>query len=645
MNPTSLFLLVVVCLPAALQAAEEPQISASLRQDEIYEGQSVEYRVVVDNVKDPQTPELRGTEDFDVAFLGQQSLDSHQVTIINGVMNEVNHHGREFHYRVTPKKSGEITIPPPEIKVDGKTLIGEKLRLVVQPPSAQDLAAVELTADRQEVYPTQPFTVTLSVFVKELPAPVSDRDPLSVQKPRPELRIPWLKDQELPAGLSSKEDWQQWVKGFIDPEGVGFGLNDLVQHTAFSFFGENNAIAFRPQPQAGIRQSAIRRDAKGRDARYRRYDFPRTFTAKQAGPITLAAVTLQGTFANEVSDTGRLRGKEIYAASKPLTILVKDVPRNGRPESYIGAIGHFRLDAELTPRKSKVGDPITFTLVLSGSGSLAAVKPPDLCTAPAVAGRFKVYEATQKTDSDTARFVYSLRPLSEGDEPFPAVKASYFDVDKGRYATLQSEPIPISITKAEQLSAEQIVASPRVAGQTSSKDLEARREGIFANITDANAVRDQSVRPAAWLAGLGGCLGTYLVVAGVTVLVRRRTQDKPALRRRAAAPRARQQLRAATAQWQARQVREAADLVQDSLAGLIADVAGLHDAGLTAKDVLQQLQAWAVDESLVARAGRLLDACDAARYGGTNASSGLCEEAQQVLEAVIAALRSQRRFR
>ena len=135
------------------------------------------------------------------------------------------------------------------------------------------------------------------------------------------------------------------------------------------------------------------------------------------------------------------------------------------------------------------------------------------------------------------------------------------------------------------------------------------------------------------------------MVAAVTAFVRRRTQDKSALRRRAAAPRARQQLHAATAEWQARRVREAADLVQDSLAGLVADVAGLHDAGLTAKDVLRQLQAWAVDESLVARAGRLLDACDAARYGGAAASSGLCEEARQVLEAVIAALRSQRRFR
>jgi len=627
----------VMSLPAALRAAEEPQISASLRQDEIYEGQSVVYHVIVDNMENPKTPELPGLENCEVAFLDQVSRDMRLVTNNNGVVQVIERRGREFRFRLTPKGAGEFTIPPPEIKVNGKTYAGEKLRLVVQPPS--DLAAVELKVDRQEVYPTQPFTVTLSVFVKELPPPVANHDPLSVQNSRPALRIPWFTDQELPAGLSPQEDWQQWIKGFIDQNDVGFAINNLAKSNAIAIFGENSAIAFRPKPQ-----SATRRDAKGQEARYRRYDFARTFTAKQVGPITFGAVTLQGTFASDVSDTGRLRGKEIYAASKPLAILVKDVPLSGRPESYVGAIGHFRLDAELTPRKSKVGDPITFALVLSGSGSLAAAKPPDLGKLPSIRERFKVYEATQKTDANSARFVYSLRPLAEGDEPFPAVAASYFDVDEGRYATLQSEPIPISITKAELLSADQIVASPRAAGQA-PKDLEARREGIFANITDVAAAGDQRARPEMWLAGLGCCLGSYISICAATALVRRRAQDKSALRRRAAASRARQQLRSATAQWQARQVREAADLIQDSLAGLVADVAGLDNAGLTPKDVLQQLQAWSVDESLIARAGRLLDACDAARYGGLAASSGLCEEAGQVLEAVIAALRSQRRFR
>ncbi len=633
-----LAVLVLLGLPAALCAAEEAKISVALSQSEIYEGQSVEYQVTVDNVENPPTPELRGLPDFAVVFLGQRPIDFHMTSNINGIITREDHHGSKFHFRLTPTKTGEFVIPSPEITIDGKKLSGEKLRLVVQPPTAQDLALVELTADRREVYPTQPFTVTLSVFVKELPAPLSDREHLSLlTRRRPVLRISWL--TEVPAGLTAREDWQDWVRKYIDRDGVGFGLNDIVQQSALSLFGDRETIAFRPRPQ-----TAIRRDAQGQEVKYRRYDFQRAFTAKQAGAITLAAVTLQGPFVSGIDYEEQLAAKSIFAASKPLTITVKDVPQDSQPDDYLGAIGRYHLEAELTPRKSKVGDPLTFTLVLSGSGSLAAVKPLDLAKVPGVAERFKVYEATQKTAGDSARFVYALRPLAAGEEPFPAVTASYFDVDQGRYATLRSDPIPVDIGNAEQLSAQQIVASPGAAGQM-SKDLEARREGIFANITDVAAVRDQGVRPLAWLGGLGGCLGTYLVVAAVATFARRRMQDTAALRRRAAAPRARQQLRDAVAKWQARQVREAADRVQDSFAGLVADVANLPDAGLTPKDVLRQLREWSVEETLVARTGHLLEACDAARYGGAAASGDLCEEASQVLDTVIAALRRQRRLR
>ncbi len=614
-------------------------MTVSLGQREIYEGQSAVYQVRVENVENPATPDMRGTAEFDVAFIRQQSLDSQQITIINGVMKREIHRGRDFLYRVTPKRSGEIQIPAPVLKVDGRTISGATLKLVVLPAGSQDLAVVEVAADRQTVYPTQPVSVTVSVFVKKLPPPASDRDPLSVQNRPPMLHIPWLIDQELPQGLSPQEDWQKWVKRFVDREGNGFGINDLAQESMFSLFGDSNALAFRPKPQ-----SAVRRDAQGKEAKYLRYDFPRTFTASQVGAITLAPVTLQGMFAAGVSGAGRLSGKEVYAASKPLAILVKDVPLEGRPESYIGAIGHFELDAELAPRQSKVGDPMTFTLTLRGSGSLAVAKAPDLGKVPAVGDRFKVYDATQKTEAGAARFVYALRPLEEGEEPFPAVPVSYFDVDRQQYVTLRSPPIAIKVTKAERLSGDQIVAAPHAAGAM-GKELEARREGIFANISDVAAVRDQSIRPGRWLAGLGGCVAVYALLALATVAVRRRTQDKASMRRRTAAARARPRLQAAAAEWQARHVREAADLTQDAFTGLIADVADLHDAGLTPKDVLRHLQAWDVPLALTARVRTLMDSCDAARYGGVSGSASLGEEAQDVLESLIEALRTQKRLR
>jgi hypothetical protein len=99
-------------------------MTVELGQNEIYEGQSVVYRVTVENVENPKTPELGDMADFDVAFLGKRSLDSQQITIINGVMRQVVHRGREFHWRLTPKKTGQLSIPAPTLKTDGKVLKG-----------------------------------------------------------------------------------------------------------------------------------------------------------------------------------------------------------------------------------------------------------------------------------------------------------------------------------------------------------------------------------------------------------------------------------------------------------------------------------------------------------------------------------------
>lgn len=632
-------LLALMGLAASSYAEDQPRMTVALDRSEVYEGQSVRYQITVENVEDPKQPELGVMTDFDVAFLGQQSLDSQQITIINGVMRQVVHRGREFHFSLTPKRTGQLTIPAPSLAVGGKTLQGTPERLVVLPATAQDLVAIELSADRQTIYPTQPLTVTVSVFVKQLPPAVSDRDPLSVQKTPPLLRIPWLADKDLPGGLSPQENWQQWVKAFLSHEGAGFAINELVGRTAFSFFGESDALVFCPKPT-----TVERRNAQGVEAKYQRYDFPRTFIGMQIGVLNLAAVTLQGNFAERVDAEGRLVGKEVYAASKPLAITVKDVPKEGRPECYAGAIGHFQVAAELTPREAKVGDPLTFTLTLRGSGSTAGAKAPELGKLPAISARFKVYEATQKHEANAVRFVYSLRPLVEGDGSFPAVPVAYFDVDKGRYETLQSEPIPLRVVRAERFSGDQIVASPR-AGSQSDQELEVRREGIFANINDVAMARDEGIHPENWLIGLLSCLGAYLLIAVATVLIRQRTQDKSAMRRRAAAAGARQRIGKAARLWQAGQLREAADHLQDAFAGLVADLDDLQDAGLTPKDVVGRLHEWKVPGSLLGQVRLLLDACDSLRYGGVAPSHSLADEARQVLEALIKTVRRQKRLR
>jgi len=621
-------------------AAQEPEILVEVGADRIYEGQSVTYQVTLNHVEDPSPPELKGFDDFEVTSLGQRSLDSRQVTIINGRVSQIIRRGRQYNYRLTPLKTGLLTIPGPVAKVDGRVLKGPEKRLLVRAAEEQDVVFLRITSDHQSVYPMQPFAVTLTVEIKELPEPYSAESPVAVQRRLPPaLRIPWVVDDDLPDGLEPEVDWQSWLGPMQNRMAEGFSINNLGRSSVFSLF-ENRPMTFEPRVR-----KIVRRDEGGKEVGYWQYLFPRTFVARKVGRYGFGPATLEGLFATSVDARRELVGEKIFAVAGRIEVNVKDVPLEGRPDTYTGAVGQFRLSGDLNPKRAKVGDPMTLTLVLTGKGTLESVSAPDLGRVAAIAKRFKVYEATEQIKGDSCRFSYSLRPREEGIKEFPPVALSYFDVQAERYVTLQTDPIPITVTEASRLSDDQIVSTPR-RFSPGGQELEARREGIFANETDPTAVRDESIRPARWAAGLAGMLGLYLVVAVVTVRLQRLTSDKALLRRRGAAANARRKLRQARAELNARRIPQGTELLEAALVGLVADAADLPEAGLTPKDVCGQLRAWGVEEDLVGRVDGFLESCDAGRYGAARRSlGGMLREAEALLHDLIRSLNAKRRFR
>ena len=106
-------LIAAICLiagTAADLAAQSAELIVDIEKQEIYEGESVLYRVTLNHVANPSAPKLDGFDDFQVGTLGEQSLDSRQVTIINGRRSEIVRRGRQYNYRLTPTKSGTLTI-------------------------------------------------------------------------------------------------------------------------------------------------------------------------------------------------------------------------------------------------------------------------------------------------------------------------------------------------------------------------------------------------------------------------------------------------------------------------------------------------------------------------------------------------------
>ncbi len=626
-------ILLTYCAVSVAAAAAQPQVTVELGSREVYEGQSVLYRISVQYSDSAAEPTVTGNEDFEIVSLGSQSLSSQRIEINNGRRSAVSDLRQVHNYRLTPKRTGTITIPAPTAQADGRKVTGRAVTLKVLPAAAQDVAILEIRSDRPVVYPTQPFTVTLSVALKALPPPHAQRDPLSVLPTAPKLKIPWITTEPPSDAPVPSVEWRQWLSRLQDRH--GFAIDGVVGDGLFPVFP-----TFRPRAV-----QSTRRDASGQEASYWVYEFSQKFTPNKIGAQTFGPVTLEGTLAAQSDEPPGIAGKQIYAVGKSLVVTVQDVPNDGRPESYVGAVGQFRVEADLVPKQAKVGDPLTLTLTLSGRGSLLAVAPPDLAQTPAIAKRFKIYEATQQIERETCRFTYALRPLAEGQEPFPSVPVSYFDPDAAKFATIQTQPLPLTILKADRLSNDQILATSGLRGRT-AKELETRLEGIFANIGDPAAVADESIRPLRWMTGLGGLAGVYVALCVMVGWARRRRNDPALVRRRGAVSKARVALHRAATAARAAQTLAAANLVQDALVGLVADVANLPAAGLTPKEVAEQLDRFGISAALVDRTRRLLESCDAARYGALSGEAdGLTREAAAVLDELTRALKTQKRFR
>jgi len=625
----------IVCAAATAAGAAEPEVLCELGARRIYLGESVVYQVTLNHVENPSPPELVGFDDFDVTPGGSQPIDSTYITIVNGQRSEIIRRGRAYQYRLTPRRAGLLTVPAPVAQVDGRTIHGHALSLEVVAPNSQDTVVMEIAADPPSVYPTSRVTVRLSVFVRALPGELAGRNPVSIQETPPSLQIPWLDPRILPEGIKPVGDIRAWLTELREPGGAGFSINDLGETSVFSLF-ERRALTFQARPRR-----VTRKDAAGQDVEYWLYEFDREYVARRPGQFTFGPATLKGRFATGVSSDGQLTGESVYAVAPRVTVEVRDVPEAGQPASYLGAMGRFQWTAELRPTACHVGDPITLTLTLRGKGSLDAAVAPNLAEIPAVAGIFKTYEGTREVKGDACRFTYTLRPLNEAIKDFPSIPGAYFDVEADRYVTLQTEPIPVQVEKGAVLAEGQIVGPSVVARQTDEPEV--RREGLYANVTDPSEFHDESIRTKYWVVGVAGLGGLYGCVALATWFVRRRMSDPAAMRRRAAAPRARRRLREATVLLKAHDVRQGAEQLRGTLVGLVADVADAAEAGMTSSDACRRLREFGVEPPVVDRLARTLDACDASRYAPVDVGmDGLAGEADELFDSVVRSLKKRR---
>jgi tetratricopeptide (TPR) repeat protein len=612
-------LLASTLVAVAAAAGQEKRLENSLGRTTIYVGESVRYVVFVVNCPETGKPDIGDLEDFDVQYVGPSRESRSYRTLSRKVEIEIVKH----HYRLIPRKAGVLEIPAPTLEAGGVKLTGKALRLTVKKPEEQDLVFLELGATKTRVFRQQPFTVTLDILVRALPEPYQENSPFKVQEDRPNLNLPWV---NAPAGLESV-DTQSWLRRYYDRQGRGFTINEegRRRNDFFpSFF--DNVNTFRPEPK-----TVKRRGSDGLEHGYFRYRLERTFKPVKAGRYAFGGVSLKGNFGRAVKvDQDRWGRRQpravlerVFAVANDLSVVVTEPPTNERPPFYTGGIGSFRIWATAEPKRLKVFDPLKVTVYVEGTSGLEDVGPLVLAEQETITRQFKVVEdaSTGEFKGDRKIFRYRLRPLSAEVTALPPIAFSFFDVEKGAYRTIRTDPVALEVSKAEVMDPSEVVVGKSASATT---ELSERREGIFANVTDVGELGNDDVRPAFWFAGLGAFGVAYVMLALLVGFVRRRNADPAAVRRRGAFGRGFDGLGAARKAGDAAAVL---DRVHAAFTETVAAIRNVPVEGLTARDVGRFARDLG-DETLAVEAEALLERCEAAEFGAVTLSR---EEAGEVV--------------
>lgn len=621
----------VAIFPA--RAADAPGVVAELERAEVFEGDSVRYRVTVVNVSGDVQPVLPSVPGVKVEFLGSQDQSSIRLEVINGRRRDSSRFLRIHDYQLTPERAGEYSISAPSIDSNGSRIKGSALTLRVVPPREQGAVQLETTTDPSRVFPLQPFTVHLTIRMESLPAPFSDRDPMALRQAA-NLTIPWVGENGLLDGLEAESNWEEWLRPYQRSDGTGFVVNQIRGRGTVSLL-DQRVLTFR-FPGEKVRRAG----PDGVERWVWEYSIERTFLATRPGVFSFGPASLKGMFATSLdSRTRRMRGENLFVRSRAAEVVVKDLPQEGRPESFTGAIGNFHVDATLTPTKSRVGDPLTLVLTVEGKGLLSSMSPPELENVNAIRERFRVYEATSASGADQRSFTYSLRPNQAGNEPFPPIPVSFFDVNQEQYVTLRTDPIPLEVQPADALSESAIVSASRPS--ESPAIATSKQIGLLPDAAGMGLLVDQRPRPALWLGIWAGSIVVYVGVHFAATL--RRCFASPSKRRpRLARLHAAKSARQAIERISMGDPRQGFEMLRAAVVAIVASAVHEEDfEGWTQREVREHLDQLDVDSATISRVEELLLTCDEAMYSPASTKSGaMAAHAREVVDEIIAAMQS-----
>ena len=318
-------------------------------------------------------------------------------------------------------------------------------------------------------------------------------------------------------------------------------------------------------------------------------------------------------------------------------LTVKNLPEEGRPASFAGAVGNYNFSTSLDRDEVSSNEAVTMTVTVSGSGNIELLNLPT----PAFPPDFETYDprivsnidATGQGMSGTKKAEIIAIPRRAGDFTVPAMEFSYFNPAKGQYVTLRSPQHPIHVEKGAN--------DDNNGGGVYASN----QEGIKHLGSDIRHITTGSPRLKPLNTLFFGSLWYFLILAFllllfvvILALVKRRRQirqDAVLVRNRQATRVAKGRLKNAYAYLKANDQGHFYEELSQALWGYISDKLGIERSVLSMDTVKESMVAKGIGDPLPDQFVETLNACEFARFAPGDATAKMKDLYDQGMDLIM----------
>ena len=319
--------------------------------------------------------------------------------------------------------------------------------------------------------------------------------------------------------------------------------------------------------------------------------------------------------------------------SKSHKVNVSPLPK-GAPESFGGGVGEFSISAKMSKDSLKTHEAASLMVTVSGKGNISLIQAPDIKLPPDM----EVYD-TKTSDridksgySGSKTYEYPFIPRSWGDFVIPPVKYSYYDVNAGKYVTIQTDSIAFNVAKGADLPGTgTIISAP------SQKDVKSLGTDVrYINVKESGLAPKGMFFVGSTLFWVLTVLILLLAVVSWVAFrkIAARRADVAGAKNRKATKMAMKRLRLAGTFLRQNLYTAFYEELHKALLGFMSDKLNVPVAELSKERITEILSSGGVPDDLIQSFVGLIDACEFARYSPSTGNEAMTAHYEAALDAI-----------